>query len=176
MSGWELLKEHLQQPEYLHVLLNPLPVYGLAIGLFAMLMALAVRSRPAQLVALVLVFICALSAWPVGELGEQAYDRVTAQADHDGDAWLNEHRDRVDDLLWVFYVAAALAAASVIVPLRWPGSMRALYLITVVGTIAALGCGGWIGYAGGQVRHKEFRYGPPPPSKPHEQEEHHQPR
>lgn len=173
MSGWELLKAHLQQPEYLHVLLNPLPVYGLATGFLAMLLALAVGSRQAQVVALALVFVCAISAWPVAELGESAYDRVKAQSDHDGDLWLDEHMDRVDDLLWVFYVVAGLAAASVIIPLRWPGSTKTLYLITAAGTLGALACGGWIGYAGGQVRHKEFRYSSPPPAKPHEHEEHH---
>jgi len=30
----------LQQPEYLHVLLNPLPVYGLAIALFGLIAAM----------------------------------------------------------------------------------------------------------------------------------------
>ena len=35
----------LEQPEYVHVLLNPLPVYGLALGLVALTIALALR-RP----------------------------------------------------------------------------------------------------------------------------------
>jgi hypothetical protein len=29
----------------------------------------------------------------------------------------------------------------------------------------ALGCGGYIAYAGGKVRHREFRNVPPPPKK-----------
>ena len=32
--------EHLSNPEYLHVLLNPLPVYGLAVGVLGLVIAL----------------------------------------------------------------------------------------------------------------------------------------
>jgi len=44
--------EHLSSPEYLHVLLNPLPVYGLAMGLIGLIVAFFLKSRPAQIVAL----------------------------------------------------------------------------------------------------------------------------
>ncbi len=37
-------------PDYLHVLLNPIPVYGLAMGIIALLVAFALRSRPARVV------------------------------------------------------------------------------------------------------------------------------
>ncbi len=49
----------LQQPEYVHVLLNPLPVYGLAIGLIGLIVALCLRSRRAQITSLLLIFIAA---------------------------------------------------------------------------------------------------------------------
>jgi len=32
--------QHLRDPEYMHVLLNPLPVYGLAFGTLALALAL----------------------------------------------------------------------------------------------------------------------------------------
>jgi hypothetical protein len=35
----------LEQPEYIHVLINPLPVYGLAMGLVGLSIGLALRSR-----------------------------------------------------------------------------------------------------------------------------------
>ena len=38
-------------PEYVHVLLNPLPVYGLAIGVLALCAGLLARSRQLQLLA-----------------------------------------------------------------------------------------------------------------------------
>ena len=172
MSGLEVLKAHLQQSEYLHVLLNPLPVYGMAIGLFAMVLAFVLKERRAHWVAFSIIFVSAFSAWPVGELGEGGYDRVLAVADPTGDAWLKEHVARADKVIWVFYVTAGLAALSILASAKWPAAARPLFLATLLGAVASLGCGGWIGYAGGQVRHSEFRYGPPPQGRP-EAEEHH---
>ena len=40
----------LRQPEYLHVLLNPLPVYGLLISWIGLIAALISKSRRAQIV------------------------------------------------------------------------------------------------------------------------------
>ena len=168
---WNLVKAHLDQPEYLHVLLNPLPIWGLALGLLGLILALTLRSRQAEVVALVIVFVSAISAWPVVELGEEGYDRVLAMSDAPGAAWLKAHMDRGQDLLWVFIAVAVVAAASILLPLKWPRSARPLLWLTILGTVAALGCGGWIGYAGGHVRHPEFRYGTPPP-EPHPGEHH----
>jgi D-alanyl-D-alanine dipeptidase len=66
----------LRQPEYVHVLLNPLPVYGLLISWIALIAALISKSRRAHIVTLILVFITSISAWPVYEFGEEGYDRV----------------------------------------------------------------------------------------------------
>ena len=173
MSAWELLKSHWEQPEYLHVLLNPLSLWGTFLGLIGLLLAQALRSRPAQIVALSLLFIGAISAWPVVELGQGAYDRVLSMSDTTGAAWLHEHMDRAEDLLWVFIATAVLALATLFLPIKWPRSARPLLVLTIIGTLASLGCGAWIGYAGGQVRHKEFRYGTPPPVPPEEEEHHH---
>ena len=38
-------------PEYVHVLLNPLPVYGLGMGVLALCAGLLARSRQVQLLA-----------------------------------------------------------------------------------------------------------------------------
>ena len=48
LLGATLLRD-LRQPEYIHVLLNPLPVYGLLIGLIGLVLALILKSRRAQI-------------------------------------------------------------------------------------------------------------------------------
>jgi len=53
------------------VLLNPLPIYGLAAGVLALVVGLAMRSRSAQVTALVVILSCALSAWLVYQYGER---------------------------------------------------------------------------------------------------------
>ena len=155
----------LRQPEYVHVLLNPLPVYGLLVSWIALIAALISKSRRALIVTLILVFITSISAWPVYEFGEEGYDRVLTMTDDDGHAWLDEHQDRAQKLIYLFYVVAALSAAAIIVPLRWPKSSVLLAVTVVLLGAVALGSGCYIAYAGGKIRHREFRNEPAPPIK-----------
>ena len=161
----------LRQPEYVHVLLNPLPVYGLLIGWLAVVAAVISRSRRAVIVALILVFIASISAWPTLEFGEQGYDRVLAMTDDDGHAWLDEHEHRAQELVYFFYALAALSAAAIIVPLRWPKSTAPLAIAVVFLGATALGCGSYIAYAGGKIRHREFRNEPAPPIRSQEEQD-----
>jgi hypothetical protein len=157
----------LHQPEYyIHVLLNPLPIYGLAMGLIALLAALISRSRAANICALVVVMISAASAWPVYEFGEAGYDIMYSRSDATGDAWLSEHKTRAERLIYYFYGLAVLAAIGIFAPIKWPKSSE----IVTIGVLG-LGCvvlvmGGYIAYPGGKVRHPEFRTGPPPTPSP----------
>ena len=155
----------LRQPEYVHVLLNPLPVYGLLVSWIALIAALISKSRRALIVTLILVFITSISAWPVYEYGEEGYDRVLAMTDDDGHAWLDEHQERAQKLIYFFYVVAAVSAAAIIVPWRWPKSSLPLAVAVALLGAITLGSGCYIAYAGGKIRHREFRNEPPPPIK-----------
>jgi hypothetical protein len=155
----------LRQPEYVHVLLNPLPVYGLLISWIALIAALISKSRRAHIVALILVFITSISAWPVYEFGEEGYDRVLSMTDDDGHAWLDEHEERAEKFIYIFYALAALSLAAIIVPLRWAKSSLPLAIGVVLLGAAVLVSGWYIAYAGGKIRHREFRNEPAPPIK-----------
>ena len=50
MHGTEL--DLLKKPEYLHVLLNHLPIYGAMLGALALAISLVLRSRAAPMIAL----------------------------------------------------------------------------------------------------------------------------
>lgn len=158
----------LRQPEYVHVLLNPLPVYGLLVSWIALVAALISKSRRALVVTLVLVFITSVSAWPVYEFGKQGYDRVLAMTDDDGHAWLDDHEERADKVIYIFYALAALSVAGILIPLRWPKLSTLLAISVALLGAVALGSGVYIAYAGGKVRHREFRNEPAPPIKSQE--------
>ena len=55
----ETLLRDLRQPEYIHVLLNPVPVYGLVVALIGLIISLLFRSRAGQVVSLSLVLFSA---------------------------------------------------------------------------------------------------------------------
>jgi disulfide bond formation protein DsbB len=158
----EGLLRDLSQPEYLHVLLNPIPVYGLALALFGLIAATYLRSRGGQLTALVLVFASAGCAWPVAHHGEEAYDRVLAMADDDGQAWLKAHEHRADELIYFYYALAVVAAVAIFAPKKWPKTASPLVFVTICLALVSLGAGSYIAYAGGKIRHREFRTVPPP--------------
>ena len=159
------LVRDLRQPEYIHVLLNPLPVYGLLVGWVGLLIGVALRSRRAQIATLSLVLLSSISAWPVYEFGQQGYDRVLSMTDEAGEAWLDEHMHRAEKLIWVFYALAALSAFAIAVPIKWPKSSMPLAVAVILLSAVTLGCGAYIAYAGGRVRHREFRNETPPPKR-----------
>jgi hypothetical protein len=160
------LLRDLQQPEYIHVLLNPLPVYGLLVGWVGLVIGLALRSRRAQIATLTLVLLSSISAWPVYEFGQQGYDRVLSMTDEAGEAWLDEHMHRAENLIWVFFALAALSAFAIAAPIKWPKSSMPLAVAVILLGVVTLGSGAYIAYAGGRVRHREFRNEPPPPKRP----------
>ena len=156
------LWQDFSHPEYIHVLINPLPVYGLAMGCLGLVVAVLLRSRRAQIATLAIILVTAASAWPVKEFGEQAYDRVLSMTDADGEAWLKVHEHRADQLIYVFYALAVLAVVAILVPIKWPRTATTLAIVTLVVGLTTLGVGGYIAYSGGKIRHREFRYQPPP--------------
>ncbi len=157
-----ILWQHLSDPEYVHVLINPLPVYGLSIAVLALALALFLRAQRLTIAALVLVFVCSMSAWPTYSYGEAAYDRVKAMSDPAGEQWLDEHMARGMKMIWMFYVLAGVAAVGVVGIVKWPRLSLAVTVGTRAWGAATLGAGGYIAYAGGHVRHEEFRFEPPP--------------
>jgi glucan phosphoethanolaminetransferase (alkaline phosphatase superfamily) len=160
---------HLSKPEYVHVLLNPLPVYGLGVGALGLIIALSLRTTAARVTALALVMVTAASAWPVYYFGEAGYDRVKTMVDDAGDKWLDEHMRRGEQLIYIFYVVAALAAMAIAADFVAPKAAIPIAIATLILALVSLGVGGYIAYAGGHVRHKEFRFEAPPEPR-HEQD------
>ena len=144
-------------PEYVHVLLNPLPVYGLAMGVLALAVALFARSKPAQSIALGLVVLASASAWPVAHFGQNAYKEIRGKADEAGQQSLDEHMERAEKLIYFFYATALLGIAALVTQKKFPKTATPLAAVTLIAAVASLGAGGWISKAGGQIRHSEFR-------------------
>jgi hypothetical protein len=117
--------------------------------------------------ALSLVFLSAISAWPVFYYGDAAYDRVQALADDDGIKWLDEHAHRAEKLVYFFYALAAVSIIAAVAEFRAPRAAVPIVIVTLLLAITTLGVGAYIAYPGGRVRHREFRY-EPAPEKPKE--------
>ena len=157
-------------PEYVHVLINPMPVYGMAMGILALGAALVTRNKTARVIGLGLVILAAASAWPVAHFGLNAYKQIRGQADDAGQDTLDEHMVRADKLVVVFYATALIGVVALVGQRKFPKAATPLAAVTLVAAVASLGAGGWISKAGGQIRHPEFRQG----AMPSAPDEHHQ--
>jgi hypothetical protein len=162
MPLWLEFREALRKPEYVHVLLNPLPVYGLAIGILAWLISWATRRHHDQGLALALILLAGLSAWPVAHFGAAGYDRVTSMSGAEAQKWLNWHRHLANRAVWACYAAAAFSAAGLGTLWKRPRLYRLAAGLSLASALLALGLGGVAAFAGGKIRHSEFRSDPPP--------------
>jgi hypothetical protein len=153
MTELELLKK----PEYIHVALNHLPIYGTILAALALAISLILRSRAAQITALILTLVAGLSAYPVFVTGQRAYKTIRNQSDDAGADWLDEHMDRAEKTIGAFYFLAALAIAGLLAPIKWPKSAFPLAVLTLVAAILCSGIAVYIGQPGGRVRHPEVR-------------------
>jgi hypothetical protein len=147
----------LRKPEYIHVVLNHLPIYGTILGALALAISLILRSRAAQVTALIITLIAGASAYPVFVTGQRAYKAIRSLADDAGADVLDEHMDRAEKTIGVFYFLAALAIAGLLVPIKWPKSAVPLAALTLVVAILCSGIAVYIAQPGGRVRHPEFR-------------------
>jgi hypothetical protein len=147
----------LKKPEYIHVVLNHLPIYGTMLGALALAISLILRSRAAQITALILALIAGASAYPVFVTGQRSYKTIRGVSDDAGADWLDEHMDRAEKTIGVFYFLATLAIAGLLVPIKWPKSAVPLAAVTLVVAILCSGIAVYIAQAGGRVRHPEFR-------------------
>jgi hypothetical protein len=145
------------QTAYLHVLVNPMPIYGLPLAALALLAGMLLRNRPMQSLGLCLVFLCAASAWLAYFLGHKAYHEIYLMIDSEGQRWLDSHMHRADKVIYLFYALASTALAAALVPCRVPKMRLPLEILTLTLTLICMTGSAWIAKAGGKVRHEEFR-------------------
>jgi formate hydrogenlyase subunit 3/multisubunit Na+/H+ antiporter MnhD subunit len=158
----EGLTNAIQQPEYVHVLLNHLPITGLFIALCFLLAGILNNNRFTLRVALAAVVLLSFSAWPVAHYGKMAFDRVLSMSDDAGGQYLRYHEELADRWMFVFYVTAAAALAALILDFRRRRYSKPAAVLAALLAAGSLIAGAVIGDYGGKIRHREFRSGPPP--------------
>lgn len=157
-----------KEPEYLHVLLNPFPVYGLGIALLALLIGICLKSRHTQLTAMLLIAITCLSVWPVTQIGHRAHEKVEKTLSAESNNWMQYHEETSTLALNVALLATLIAILGVTLPRKYPRTAGPLVGLSLLFGALSLAASIRTSYAGGRIRHEEFRTGPAPTVKtPH---------
>src|SRR5258707_10528021 len=110
----------LKRPEYIHVTLNYLPIYGTILGALALAISLVLRNRAAQITALILTLIAGVSAYPVLVSGQSSYKTIRGMSDDAGADALDEHTDRLKKPLWLSISWRFLLSLGFLFPLQQP--------------------------------------------------------
>jgi hypothetical protein len=154
--------ELLEDPAYRHMLLNHVPVIGLATAAAVLACGMALRQASMVRLGLVLVVLTAGIAFPVARFGDAAYPAIFDELDGAGRAWLDYHADLADRWLILLYTASAVAFAALLLSWLRPRLLLALAATALVFGLAGFGTAAWIAMAGGKIKHPEFRMDDPP--------------
>lgn len=162
MDKWTQLT---RQPEYLHLVLNHLPIVGLAVALIFLLAAIWLRQRGSILFALLMCTVLAGSTIAVLQSGEAAYNRVLGSMPHDvvADEFLRAHAEQARELAVVFYASTAFLAVLFLASIFSPIVLKWGAPLALLAGLACLGAAMRMAESGGQIKHRELRvHGPPP--------------
>jgi hypothetical protein len=160
----------LDHPEYVHVLLNPIPAYVLGTGLAVLALALARKSREMELAALLILMFVGIMALPTWYYGHLAFDHLEPSLTAEAKRWTNVHAQRADRLVYSLYMTGIVALGA-IAATRWsPASSRVLAVAALLCGTAALAAVLFISRPGGEIRHSELRSGSPPDAPTHHHE------
>ncbi|MCX6856670.1 MAG: hypothetical protein NTV80_17400 [Verrucomicrobia bacterium] len=102
------LWQTVRDPEYAHLLMESLPLYGLAFGVTLLVVAFVVNERKCRLLALGLIFISCASVWPYLDFRLKATPRILATRAVEYGPIIKEQTQLRQDTAWAFYLMAVV--------------------------------------------------------------------
>ncbi len=126
------LWQSICDPEYLHLLLEPLPLFGLGVGLVFLMLSFVFAEPKTRLLALGVICVSCASVWPYLELRDKATPRILATRSPEFAPLIQEQTQRRKDWAWPYYVMALLGAAALLSS-RSPKGRPLLVVIVVFG-------------------------------------------
>lgn len=152
----------LDQPQYLHVLLHPLPVLGLAVAVIGLVLGLIFKSKGGISISLFLIALTSASAFLVFQSGEKTEHLLEDSFDKETSGWVHEHEQRAETAIYLFYVTAFVAVVALAIRPVIPGFARGATWAALALACLCVLAGAWIGYAGGRIAHPGLRDEPAP--------------
>lgn len=158
----EIWYELVGNPAYRHVLLNHLPITGLALAAVALAWGLFEDRWSTTAFGLSLCLVTSGSAVLVMQSGDAAYPYLFERLDGHGQGWLDHHVFLAERFGRMLPANALLAAVALGIGVRRLAWRRRLAIAVLATTTASLIAASIIAEAGGKVRHAEFRTSNPP--------------
>ena len=113
MKDIKMLFDMLGDPEYRHLLLEPVMIYGMLIGVVAFPFAFLFKERKMQLGALIVIMASSLAIVPYLKARSQSDKRMeklyTERAEQ-----IEQQRDARKDTQWFYFMVAGLAGVTLL--------------------------------------------------------------
>lgn len=134
MKDLKHLFDRIDDPEYKHLLLEPVLIYGVLIGVLAFVFAYFFKERKMQVGALVAIIISAVMVVPYLKARTKA-DKHNEKLFSQHAEQIKEHREVRKDAQWAYFAVAALAGVTLLMGAHSgkPGFM--VGIATVIGGV-----------------------------------------
>lgn len=154
------LWQSVRDPEYAHLLLESLPLYGLAIGLTFLIVAILAGERKCRLLALAVICLSCASVWPYLDFRAKATPRILATRDPTYGPLIRAQTQLRQDTAWAYYTLAGVSGLAFLFGAARRGAF--LLIVTVFGTIAVFWLSVWLHKKECEVYHRNIvRYTAP---------------
>lgn len=154
------LWQSIRDPEYLHLLLEPLPLYGLGLGLVMFIVAFVFGEKKSRLLALALICVSCASVWPYTDLREKATPRIIATRPPEYAQVIREQTRRRDEWSWPYYAMTVLTVIALATGHSPKG--RPVLFVVVLGGALLFWFSIWLHKKECEVYHRNIvRYTPP---------------
>lgn len=128
------LWQSVRDPEYAHLLLEPLPLYGLAFGLTLLVVAFVVNERKCRVLSLGLIFLCCASVWPYLDFRLKATPRILATRAVEYGPVIEEQTQLRQDTAWAYYLMAGVSLMALALT-RTHYARMAMVVVVVLGVV-----------------------------------------
>jgi hypothetical protein len=153
------LWQSIRDPEYAHLLLESLPLYGIGAGLIFLFASLAFREGKSRMLALLLICLSSASVWPYTELREKAQPRILATRDPSFGPLIREQAKRRADYAWAYYVMAGISGLALLLSSTSRGKF--LLFATIICGTAMFWFSIWLHKKECEVYHRNiYKYSP----------------
>lgn len=110
-----ILWQSLDDPEYLHLLLEPVALFGLGFGLIFVMGGLLLKQSQMKLLALIVMLLSCASVQPYVSLRVKSEPRVLVMQDPAYHKLIREQTQLRSSSAWLYYGIALMCAISLVV-------------------------------------------------------------
>lgn len=154
------LWQSVRDPDYAHLLLESVPLFGLGFGLVILIIAYISKESKSRLAALALICLSCASIWPYLDLRVKATPRIIATRDPSFSPLITKQTERRSQTAWVYYVMTGVSGLTLLLGFTRYGKW--LILATVVLGAGAFWVSLWLHKKECEVYHRNIvRYTPP---------------